>query len=57
MVLKLTDQLHVLIYKNRISIRVNNRETRRTMLSGNRIIGYLYTFRFEMLKQLTHIIE
>ncbi len=49
--------LYMLIYKDRISIWVNNREARWTLLSSNRIFSYFYTFRLELLKQLAHIIK
>ena len=47
----------MLIDKYRISIRINNREARGTLLSGNRMFNYFYSFSLELLKQLAYIIK
>ena len=49
--------LYVLIYKNRITIWINNREARWALFSSNGIFRYFYTLRLKLLNQLAHIIE
>ena len=49
--------LYMLIYKNWITIWINNREARWTFFSSNGIFSYFYTFRLKLLNQLAHIIK